>query len=113
MCLQGDSGSPLVIGKTVIGIVASAHASCDERHSAALYTRVTSYGPFIKKVIDGTFDLSNTRVGVYVTKKMLGTSISALTIQDLTSLSHTMEKRSKKNFKLYRTPCQDSCISYA
>ncbi|OXU24619.1 hypothetical protein TSAR_000940, partial [Trichomalopsis sarcophagae] len=50
---NGDSGSPLVINDTVIGVTVIAEWNCDERVKPALYTKVSIHLPFIETVMTG------------------------------------------------------------
>ncbi|NP_001166092.1 serine protease 87 isoform X1 [Nasonia vitripennis] len=50
---NGDSGSPLVIHDTVIGVAVIAEWNCDERVKPALYTKVSIHLPFIETVLTG------------------------------------------------------------
>ncbi|XP_031777968.1 chymotrypsin-like [Nasonia vitripennis] len=49
---SGDSGGPLVIGNTVIGVVHSSPGGCNENHGSTIYTRVSTFLPFIAQAIE-------------------------------------------------------------
>lgn len=64
-CPQGDSGSPLVIDKkTVIGIASSGNVQCSEKIFPTVYTRVTSFIPFIENVMNNVLT-SDMRIHTY------------------------------------------------
>ncbi|XP_014217942.1 alpha- and beta-fibrinogenase OhS1-like [Copidosoma floridanum] len=52
---SGDSGSPLVFNKKVIGIVSIGVAACDETIRPSAYTEVSKYLDFINGVLNGKF----------------------------------------------------------
>lgn len=66
---QGDSGGPLVHGdRTVIGVLVNIHKDCNEKLAPAVYTRVTSYMPFIQDVMNHV-ERSDTRIATYTFKR--------------------------------------------
>ena len=52
--MQGDSGGPLVVVRSnlVVGVM-SGNVLCDEIFLPGIYTRVSSFVPFINKVLKG------------------------------------------------------------
>ncbi|OXU24620.1 hypothetical protein TSAR_000941 [Trichomalopsis sarcophagae] len=50
---SGDSGSPLVIDNTAVGVTIVAEDNCDERLKPALYAQDSRYLPFIETVLSG------------------------------------------------------------
>lgn len=53
--LQGDSGSPLVIGNTVVGVMSVSALACNDNNIPAMYTRITSH---IEDIINAMNDVT-------------------------------------------------------
>lgn len=62
MDFQGDSGSPLVVGNTVVGIVSMGPQGYVENREVAVYTRVSPYWTFIYNSMRGVLPSRMIRV---------------------------------------------------
>ena len=78
--LQGGSGSPLVIDNTVIGVVSISPVGCMEDLHLAVYTRVTSFLPFIVNAKNGVqaadmrlakYEVKTKACGLFCNKRVL------------------------------------------
>lgn len=49
--IQGDSGSPLVINNTIIGVLSTGSTTCDDSDEATWYSRVSQFLRFIGNAV--------------------------------------------------------------